>query len=165
MKTVRLYFVNHFIHLLPETKCFGLKRTLLKIAGIKVGWGVRVCSSITIIGDGTLSIGDNTWIGPHCFISCSASNIKIERNVDIAPQVSLITGSHMINKNGDRVAGKGYNMDISVGEGSWLCARSLILGGSVIGRRTIVAAGAVTKGVYNDEKMLYGCLAKEKDYK
>lgn len=150
--------------MLPETRCFGLKRILLKIAGIGIGKNVRICSSVTIVGDGELFIGDNTWIGPQCFISSSAC-ITIGQNVDIGPQVSLVTGSHKINKHDVRVVGDGYNMDISVGEGSWICTRSLILGGSIIGKRTIVAAGAVTKGFYNDDKMLCGCLAHEQDYK
>lgn len=160
MNSLKLYLVGHLIHLLPETRLFSLKNTLLRWAGVSIGNNVRICSSIYIIGNGKLSIGDNTWIGPNCFIS-SSSKIVIGNNCDIAPCCRLMTGSHEIDLEGGRIAGKGYNADIIVGDSTWVCTGSTILGGSTIGKYSLIAAGSITKGSYTDKKLLKGILAKE----
>lgn len=160
MNSFRMYLAIHFIHLLPETRLFNLKNYLLKWAGINIGKNVKICSSIQIIGNGKLSIGNNTWIGPNCFISTS-SLITIGNNCDIAPCCKFITGSHEINLGGERIAGKGYNQNITIGDGTWICTNSTILGGSYIGKYSLVAAGAITKGIYADKQLLKGILAKE----
>lgn len=130
------------------------------MGGVYIGKNVRICSSAKIIGCGSLHIGDNTWIGPEVLIS-SSSNVFIGSDCDIAPRVTLVTGTHEIDTEGAHIAGKGYNSPISIGKGSWICARSLILGGTEIGEKTIVAAGAVVKGVHKGKTIIGGIPAKE----
>lgn len=94
-----------------------------------------------------LEIGQGTWIGQDVRISSSAK-IRIGCCVDIGPQVMIATGTHEIDPVGEHSAGKGLNVDITVHDGVWLGARSLILPGVTIGRKAVVAAGAVvTKDV------------------
>lgn len=156
-----LYFVSIFTRILPESRCFGIKRVLYKWAGIDIGSNVRICSSALILGSGKLSIGNNTWIGPQSLISASAS-INIGSDVNIAPRVSLICGSHKIDFEGPSIAGEGISEDIIVKDGAWICANSTILGSSVIGKKSIVAAGAVTKGKYDDNQLITGVLARQR---
>lgn len=148
MNTFLLYLVNLFTSLLPETRFFGFKRTLYKFCGVKMGRNVRICSSVKILGNGFLEIGDNTWIGPQSLIS-SSSKIKIGMNTNIAPRVVIVTGSHEYSFDGDSVAGNGFNRDVIIGDGSWICAGSILLGGVILGKSTLVAAGAVVKGETN----------------
>ena len=145
--------------LLPETRCFGLKRNLYKWAGVEIGEDVRICSSARIIGEGHLAIGDHTWIGPQCLLSVSSRAI-IGNYCNFAPRVVLVTGSHEIDIDGYSIAGKGFNEDIEIGSGSWLCAGAIVLGGTEIGSKSILAAGAVAKGKYGDFVMLAGSLAQ-----
>ena len=164
MNTKLLYIVGLFVRLLPETSCFRFKRWLYGLSGAKIGRNTRICSSACIIGNANLTIGDNVWIGPHCFISASAE-VTIGSDVNIAPRVSIICGTHIIDYDGGSIAGEGISQDIVIKDGCWLCANSTILGSSVIGKKSIVGAGAITKGVYNDNQLLVGVIAKQRPLK
>lgn len=143
MKSLRLYIVNHITSLLPETRCFGIKRILYRWAGAKIGDNVRICSTVTILGIGELSIGNDTWIGPQSLI-IAAGDINIGNGVDIGPQVLIESGSHKITPQGIHVAGEGLIQPITIEDGVWLCARSTVLLGVVVGTHSILATGAVT---------------------
>lgn len=61
------------------------------------------------------------------------ANIYIERNCDIGPMVLFNTGGHRVGSF-QRRAGAGYNKEIFVSSGSWIGARSTLLGGCIIGK-------------------------------
>ncbi|NNF77786.1 MAG: sugar O-acetyltransferase, partial [Rhizobiales bacterium] len=42
--------------------------------------------------------------------------------------------------------GEGYSSPITIGNGAWLGAACTILGGTTVGEKAVIAAGAVTKG-------------------
>lgn len=159
INTLGLFFSNAMMHLLPETRCFNIKSYLLRLCGIAVGKNVRICSSAHIIGSGYLSIGDNTFIGPHTFIHVSSS-IQIGKNCDISSRVTILNGSHEIDYWGDHIAGKGKSEDVYIGDGSWICTNATLLGSTHIGKKCIVAASSTTKGQYSDYTIIKGCIAK-----
>ena len=148
MKPVINYINSLLFPVLPETSCFALKRGLLRLAGAKIGKNVRICSSVHIMGCGELVIGNDVWIGHEVFIS-TTSRIEIGSYVDIAPMVYLGTGTHRIDTDGLHSAGEGISRNIKIEDGAWICVRSTLLPGVVIGKNSVVAAGAVvTKDVF-----------------
>lgn len=155
MRTIIQYVNNQIFRFLPETRCFGLKRVLVRLCGAKIGKNVRIGSSVMIIGAGKLEIGDNTWIGPRCLISAS-SYVKIGCNTDIAPNVFIGNGTHEITPEKDRIADVELAKDIEIGNGCWICANSAILAGVKIGRKCVVAAGAVVTKSCEDRVLLAG---------
>ena len=159
MDSHKLFIAKLIMHFVPETRCFGFKRRLYRWAGVKVGEDVRICSSARIIGAGNLAIGDHTWIGPQCLL-ISSSSVVIGDHCNLAPRVMLVTGSHEIDLNGVSIAGKGLNESIGIGSGTWLCAGAIVLGGTAIGKKSILAAGSVAKGEYGELELLAGSLAK-----
>ncbi|WP_175629140.1 acyltransferase [Bacteroides acidifaciens] len=159
MSSFKLYLVHFIFVLLPETRCFGLKRVLLRFCGAKIGRNVRINSSAVFSGSGTLEIGDNTWIGPKCFIYTS-SNIKIGSDVNMAPCCVVLNGSHIIDFDGPSIAGDGITEDVVIADGCWICTGATLLGSSVIGRKSIVAACSCTKGEYPDYSLIKGLVAK-----
>ena len=161
MNTIKLYIYHLISMFLPETKAFGFKRTLLRWSGAKIGKNVRICSSATFIGSGKLEIGDNTWIGHESMIVCS-KNVKIGANCDLAPRVYVGDGSHKIDLMGTHIAGDGFSLPIVIGDGCWLCTSTVILPGSTIGARSVLAAGAIAMGNYSDNVLLAGIPAIEK---
>ena len=163
MKTSVLYFANCIFRMLPETKCFGLKRGLLRLSGAKIGSNVRICSSVMIIGAGDLTIGDNTWVGHRCLISASSS-IKIGKNVDIAPNVYIGNGTHEITPEKEIIASIELAKDIVIKDGCWLCAGCMVLPGVSIGSKCVVAAGSVVTRSFGTMKLLAGvpaCIKRE----
>lgn len=155
MNSFLLYLYNVVVSLLPETRCFGVKRNLLRFAGAKIGKNVRICSSALIVGAGKLEIGDNTWVGHRCIIVAS-SFVKIGTNVDIAPGVFVGNGTHGITPDRERVADIELSKDIIIGNGCWICANASILAGVVIGDKCVVAAGAVVTKSFSDLSLIAG---------
>ena len=142
MRSSILYLAGIFMRLLPETRLFGLKRCLLRLAGARLGNNVRVCSSAAILGVGRLEVGDDTWIG-HQVLICVGSNVTIGKNVDIGPRVYIGTGTHEIDRQGQRSAGAGANRDVVIEDGAWLGGGCIVLPGVTVGGKSVIAAGAV----------------------
>jgi acetyltransferase-like isoleucine patch superfamily enzyme len=160
MNTFLLYIFGGFIHCLPPTRFFSLKRLLYKFAGVKIGKNVRIASSAKILGSGDLTIGDNTWIGHEVIIFCS-DKIFIGKDCDIAPRVYMGNGTHSVESQGTKAAGKGISLPITIGDGCWICANCTILPLTKIGECSIVAAGSVVKGKIPSRELWGGIIAKK----
>lgn len=139
--------------MIPESKAFGFKRFMLKLAGAEIGADVKISSSCKIFGAGELAIGDGTWIGYQCTIVTS-SRISIGKNVDIAPGVYIGTGTHVIDPASDHIAARDISRDVRIGDGCWICVNATILPGAEIGDKCVVAAAAVVGDGYQEEKVL-----------
>lgn len=70
-------------------------------------------------------------------------SIKIGKNVDIAPRVCIVSGSHNIDMIGDHSAGPGSGGNIVIEDGVWVGANSTILPGVTIGKKSIIGAGSI----------------------
>ncbi len=142
MNSVKLYIVSLVFNVIPQTRLFGIKNVLLRWCGAKIGKNVRICSSVVIQGTSILEVGDDTWIGPQTFISCSAP-VRIGNYVDVGPQVYIGTGTHLISTNGLHSAGEGVSKPINICDGVWLGARSMVLPGVKVGVKAVLGAAAV----------------------
>ena len=71
------------------------------------------------------------------------SVLRIGDNVKIAHMVSLKTTSHRIDPKGECIGGDCEFHDITIGDGSWLCAGAIVIPGVNVGRKNVIAAGAV----------------------
>ncbi len=164
MSSFRLWIYSLITRWIPETRCFGFKCALLRWCGATIGKNVRINSSAVFSGTGGLVIGDDVWIGPGSYISpVGKATITIGSHVDIAPQVMLLTGSHMIDPTGIHIAGDGISAPVKIGEGCWIAARTLVLPGVEIADKTLVAAGSVViKSTDEVSILLAGVPAKQK---
>lgn len=160
MKSPVLFVYSLISRILPPTHFFGFKRLMLRLAGAKVGCGVKCVSSASFFLGGSLSVGDETWIGHEVLIVGGDAEVSIGKYCDLAPRVTLATGTHEILYGGDRVAGPGYSLPITIEDGCWIGAGATILGGTTIGARSIVAAGAVVKGDFLPGSLIGGVPAR-----
>lgn len=118
----------------------GVKRKLLNLSGlIHVGNNSKVVGPIYCTGQ--LTVGKNVWVGRNLRIEGNGK-VKIGDNCDLAPNITFYTGSHQIG-NADRRAGKGYNGNVTIGAGCWLCGSSVYLPDVSVGDSSVVAAGAL----------------------
>jgi acetyltransferase-like isoleucine patch superfamily enzyme len=145
---------------IPPTRLFGVKRALLRAAGADIGKGVKVVSSARFCCSGSLHIGDETWVGHEVLMIGGESSIHIGARCDIAPRVMLVTGSHEISLAGQRAAGPGFSRPIEIGDGTWVGASAVIIGGSRIGEHSVVAAGAIVRGEFPPRSLLAGVPAR-----
>ena len=159
MRTYLIKLICGLLHVLPETRAFRFKALVLRRLGFDVHPTVRVVSSFQITGKPTLTVGEDAYIG-HGFRIYGDGEIIMGPQVDIGPEVSLVTGTHAIDVEGPRAAGKGRCDPIVVGTGTWIGARSIVLGGTRIGRHCVIAAGSVVRGEFQDYALIAGNPAK-----
>ena len=164
MKPFRLWIYRLLTWWLPETRCFGWKRFLVRWAGAKIGKNVRINSSVVFSGNGELVIGDDVWVGPGNMISPVApARVVVGSHVDLGPGVMILTGSHEVDPAGAHIGGRGMVASVTVGDGCWVGARAIILPGVSLADKTLVAAGAVvTKSVKDSCLLLAGVPAEVK---
>jgi acetyltransferase-like isoleucine patch superfamily enzyme len=128
----------------------------LRYSGLSVEREVRIAAGARFYGN-RIALGEGSWIGPETsLISTATHTIRIGRNVDIGPGCLITAGTHEIGDERRR-AGIGRGIDVQVGDGTWIGARCTILPGVMIGKASVVAAGAVVlAGGYPDHAFLAG---------
>ena len=108
-----------------------------------------------------VSIGDNVFI-TYNFTLMAAAPITIHNHVLIASDVMISSENHGMNPE----ISKSYadtpldGKAVEIGEGCWLGEKSMIMPGVVLGKRCIVAAGAVVTKSFPDYCLLAGIPAK-----
>lgn len=159
MKVLRVVLLL-LVRIFPSTRCFWLKRGLLRLAGLEIGENVRIVSSVRFLNGGKVSIGENTWLGHEVMLVGGQAGIVIGRDCDIAPRVTFLTGTHAVLLQKEKAAGPGYSLPITVHDGCWICAGATVLAGSEIGSCSIVAAGSVVKGKFPPRVLIGGVPAR-----
>lgn len=162
LNSKKLYLYRLVSLFLPESRCFGVKNRLLRWCGVKIGNDVRIYSSTMISGIGNLEIGDDVFIGPRTIISASGdATIKIGSHVNIGAMCYIVTGTHLIDVDGMRSCGEGFNRDVIIEDGAWLAAHIVILPGVMedrltIGPKAVVQGGSVVAASVPGRVMVQG---------
>ncbi len=156
------HLINHVLALLPTTRWWGLRRLLLRAAGIEVADDVKFSGRGWIHGRGRLAIGPGTWLSPGTvFYTHEQAPITIGARCDIGPGAIFMPGTHEMGDRSRR-AGPGLGKPISVGDGCWIGGHSLILGGVSIAPGCMVAAGAVVARDLPPDSLAAGVPARVK---
>ncbi len=135
------YLCNYVINQIPFHT---VRMKNYRRLGVKIGAGSTIFMSTYMHEAENISIGEATIINSHCHLD-GRSGLKIGSNVNISSHVVLVAGSHDV-QNGETFPG--YAKPITIEDYVWLCTRSTILAGVIVGRGAVVAAGAVvTKSV------------------
>ena len=151
-----IWLLNH-VYAGVNPKYFHMKRKLLNQIGCEIGEGTRIVGPIYFYQN--FKVGKNCWIGKNLIID-GDGQVEIGDNCDIAPEVTMLTGGHMIGDH-ERRAGKGQKYSVTVGNGCWIGARSTLVGTVRVNDGSVVAAGAcVVKDVPSDT-LVGGVPAKE----
>ncbi|WP_373427028.1 DapH/DapD/GlmU-related protein [Pseudarthrobacter siccitolerans] len=116
-----------------------LRRALLREAGVSVGDSM-ILDGVHITGD-HLSLSDDVFINAGCYLDARAP-VTFERSVNVGMRAQFLTSTHRIGPSSKR-AGLVDFRPIRIGEGAWVGAGAIILGGVSVGPGCIVAAGAV----------------------
>lgn len=99
-------------------------------------------------GLGNLSIGNNTSIPKHSTFYCTEAPLTIGNNVIFGPKPTIITGNHRIDIVGKYIIDSNEKLSendkpVIIEDDVWGGANITILKGVIIGRGSIIAAGAV----------------------
>jgi putative colanic acid biosynthesis acetyltransferase WcaF len=116
----------------------GIKRTLLRWFGARIGEGVVIKPHVRIKFPWQLVVGNHTWIGEGTWID-NLAEVRLGSHVCISQGVYFCTGSHDHNKCSFDL----LTAPIVVGDGAWVAARTTLLGGVAVGANALVAAGSL----------------------
>jgi acetyltransferase-like isoleucine patch superfamily enzyme len=155
-RRIAFFFINELFYGV-KPNCWTIKRNLLNWAGFNIGEGTKVVGPLTVYGD--LEIGKNTWIGTGFKIHGNGI-VKSGSNCDIAPDVTFLTGSHELGDAGRR-AGAGRKFRIIVNDGTWIGARSTLVGDIEIGKGCVIGACALVNKSFLDNVLIVGVPAQE----
>lgn len=174
MSSIKLWIYKLLTWWFPESRFHGVKVALLRWAGAKIGTNVRIYSSASFIGVGKLEIGDDVHIGGQVLMTITeGTTLKIGSRIDIGPRVMILTGTHEINplrapdpnateKHAwdGHAAGKGASKPVTIEDGVWLGAGSVILPGNTVGEGSVIGAASVVTKSIEPWSVAVGCPAK-----
>lgn len=116
----------------------GLKVTLLKAFGAKVGVNVIIKPAVNIKYPWLLTIGDNAWVGEEVWID-NLVPVVLGPNVCLSQGALLLTGSHDYKK-------AAFNLitgSIILEEGVWIGARAIVNQGITVASHAVLTSGSV----------------------
>ncbi|MDQ1696753.1 MAG: hypothetical protein QOJ03_2106 [Frankiaceae bacterium] len=143
---------------LRGAKSLGAQATILgdprvDATDIEIGDHFKIWSGhrkTLVTGWGRIRIGDRVFINSGVVVM-SVLEVTIGNDVAIANEAYLMdTDSHGVEGRPVK------NAPVRIGDGTWIGARAIILPGVTIGRRCLVAAGAVVSRDVPDDTLVAG---------
>ncbi|MCD0457552.1 acyltransferase [Chryseobacterium sp. LC2016-27] len=148
------WFVKTVTYFLPNHPFFmGLRGFLYSLMMKKCGKNFQVASTVTITSLSGLEVGNNVYIAHNNVII--GTKIKIGEEVIIGPNCIISSGNHIF-QNGSFRYGKGVANEVRIEDGSWVAGNCSVIGGAILPKQSILAAGAVLNKPMRDEKSIYG---------
>jgi maltose O-acetyltransferase len=154
-------FVRGILSVTPLILFPRLNVILNRLLGYRLNMTARIYSSAQIRGAIDVRIGAHTFIGHETLITGGGAKISIGSDCDISDRVGIVCGTHEIDAEGTRSAGKGMGKDIIIGDGVWIGYGAIILPGVKIGKKAIIAAGAIVTKDVADYTIVGGNPARE----
>ncbi|MGJ0391050.1 acyltransferase [Microbacterium sp. CGR1] len=112
---------------------------LLRLSGFDIERSV--IDARGFIGSTAVSIGRGSSLNFGVFLDGSAP-VRVGRNVSIGMNVLVLTGSHELGAPAKR-AGELTSAPVTIEEGAWIGANSVILPGITIGRGAVVGTASL----------------------
>lgn len=128
---------------------------------VKIGsYSKLLCTShLATYGKG-FSIGNNSAMGDYCHIG-AAGGIQIGNDVIMGSYISFHSENHNYENPEVLIREQGVNSKgIKLGNNIWVGAKVTFLDGCVVGDNSIVAAGAVVRGVFPPNVIIGGVPTK-----
>lgn len=116
----------------------GFKIFLLRLFGAKIGNGLVLKPGVNIKCPWRLTIGNHVWIGEKVWID-NLGDIVIEDNVCISQGAMLLCGNHNYKKAAFDLIVK----DITLKQGTWVGAKSVVCPGVIADAHSVLSVGSV----------------------
>lgn len=138
IKQTLWYFINALFVRASWNPFMGMKITLLKAFGAKIGKGLIIKNNVCIKFPWKLSIGDNVWLGEYAWID-NLDNVIIGNNVCISQGALLLTGNHDYTLSTFDYR----NAPIIIEDGAWIGAKAIVCPGVTAKSHAILTVGSI----------------------
>ena len=137
-----LHFVLLFTNWLPDNVIFLRFRGWLASHFLgSCGKDLRIGRNVTFYNPSQIHFGKNVYIAYSCWINAD-SKIEIHDEVQLGPFCVIVSSDHKLNLNSFRYTDP-IKLPIKINEGSWLGSHVVVTAGTIIGKGSAIAAGAV----------------------
>jgi acetyltransferase-like isoleucine patch superfamily enzyme len=134
-------------------RCVVYGRPIVDGSDMRVGDDFKVWSGhrkTLISGWGKIRFGD------RCFVNVGSTIIAVEEIV-VGDDVAFANEVYVMDSDSHGVEGRPHRQaPVRIGDGCWIGARAMILPGVTIGKRVLVAAGAVVTKDVPDDSLVAG---------
>ncbi len=117
---------------------YGLKRSLLRLFGAKLGKSVYIKPGVNIKYPWFLKTGDHVWIGEKVWID-NLALVTLGDNVCLSQGAFLVCGNHHYSRSTfDLIV-----QPIILESGSWIGANAVVCGGVTCGSHSVLTVASV----------------------
>lgn len=149
------------LDILPGNLGVAVRYIILKRLLQDCGENIFIGPFVEIKGWDSIEIGDNVSIHSGCYIDGSGG-LKIGNNTSIAHQSSILTFEHTWSNIEVPIKYNPLKKSIvSIGDDVWIGCGVRILSGTIINKRSILAAGAVVNKTVESNTLVGGIPAKK----
>jgi maltose O-acetyltransferase len=143
---IRFALADICARLLPLYALSSARAWVYRVGGCSLARAVAVQGPLVLLGQGPAA--DRLHVGSHSILAPMVTfgldgDVRIGRNVSIGPCAAFHTATHAIGFASRRMQLAATVQHITVEDGVWIGAHSIVLPGVTIGRGAIVAAGSV----------------------
>jgi maltose O-acetyltransferase len=143
----RLLVIDLLVRLIPNFFAYELRAQLYRMAGCKFGPMVAIHGRLELYGTvhnkaANLSMEPGANVAPYCTFGVDGQ-IRIGRNVGLAPYVKIFTTQHALGSSEERSTFTVIVKPVTIEDGAVLMTGVTVLPGVTVGRGAVVAAGAV----------------------
>lgn len=143
----RLHVALAISGLLPPLVGNRARAAILRLGGLHIGRGTVVFGRMTVTGSkqaaSNVRIGRSCLLNRGCVIDASAP-VNIADRVAMGHDVLILTSTHEVGPP-IRRASDMLVAPVTIGEGAWIGARTVVLPGVSIGDGAVIGAGAVVR--------------------
>nr|WP_158231479.1 acyltransferase [Gaetbulibacter sp. 4G1] len=138
-----------------------IRYVIFKNLSLSCGDNVSIHEGVFLKGLNTMEIGTNVSIHSMCYID-GTGGLKIGNDVSIAHSSTIMTTSHTYNNTSVPIKYNDATKDpVLIENDIWIGAGCRILGGVVVGSRSIIAAGAVVNKAVESHTIVGGIPSKK----
>jgi acetyltransferase-like isoleucine patch superfamily enzyme len=152
-KKINKFFLVFFRNF-PTAVGVLIRYVLLKNICQSCGKNVIVFQGVIFDAPEMMSIGDNVSINPYCYL---AGEISIGNDVAIAHTTALHSFNHTWeNMNLPISCNSLYSKRIIIENDVWIACNCVLLSGVKIGKRSVIAAGAIVTKSFSNNSLVGG---------
>ncbi len=134
------YFSNLLFFVNPFFPFRAIKPVILRLFGAKIGQKCLIKPGVRIRSPWLLVIGDHVSIGERVWID-NVNIVIIEDQATLSQEAVVLTGEHStISASFNPLIKESTQI---IGEGAWLCTRSILGAGKSVGKYAILSMGSI----------------------